>query len=87
VFAAVCAVECIGLAYRLRWAVYLTILTTVSLIPVEIWWLSGHPGRIKEIALAVNVAVALSLFGTLIRARFAERRARKYAGAAARASV
>ena len=87
VSAAVCAVECVGLAYRVRWAVYLTVLTTVFLIPVEIWWLSGHPGRIKEIALAVNVAVALSLFGTLIRARFAERRARKYAGAAARASV
>jgi len=87
VFAAMCAVECVGLAYRARWAVYLTIVTTVCLIPVEIWWLSGHPGRIKEIALAFNVAVALSLSGTLIRARFAERRARKYAGAAARVSV
>jgi uncharacterized membrane protein (DUF2068 family)/tRNA A-37 threonylcarbamoyl transferase component Bud32 len=69
------AVEAIGLAYRLRAAVYLTVTTTIGLIPVEVWWLSHHPGRVKEIALAINAAVAVSLCGTLLRARFAARRA------------
>ena len=68
-------VEAIGLACRLRAAVYLTVTTTIGLIPVEVWWLSHHPGRMKEIALAVNAAVAVSLCGTLLRARFAARRA------------
>lgn len=80
------AIEAIGLAYRLRAAVYLTILTTVALIPVELWWLSKHPGRTKEIALAVNVAVALCLCGTLIQAGLRARRAR-HAAVAARASI
>ncbi len=80
------AVEAIGLAYRLRAAVYLTVATTIALIPVEIWWLSRHPGRLKEIALAVNVAVALSLCGTLVQARLRARRAR-HAQIAARASI
>src|SRR5262249_46506063 len=45
------AVEAVGLAVRLRVAVYLTIVATVAVIPVEIWWLHQHPGRVKEIAL------------------------------------
>jgi serine/threonine protein kinase len=85
VFGGIHAVEAIGLALRLRDAVYLSIATTVALIPVEVWWLSKHPGRLKEIALAVNVAVAVSLGTTLIHARLRARRA--HAMAAARASV
>jgi uncharacterized membrane protein (DUF2068 family)/tRNA A-37 threonylcarbamoyl transferase component Bud32 len=80
------AVEAIGLAYRIRAAVYLTVTTTIALIPVEVWWLWHHPGRLKEGALAVNAAVALSLCGTLLWARFAARRALGTA-VASRASV
>jgi uncharacterized membrane protein (DUF2068 family)/tRNA A-37 threonylcarbamoyl transferase component Bud32 len=80
-----CAVEALGLAYRLKAAVYLTILTTVALLPVEVWWLWHHPGRVQEIALALNVAVAVLLIATLVRARFAARRARRRAVVAARA--
>ncbi len=75
VLGGVCAIEAIGLAYRLRAAVYLTVATTVALIPVEVWWLLHHPGRVKEIALAVNAAVVLTLCGTLLWGRFAARRA------------
>jgi uncharacterized membrane protein (DUF2068 family)/tRNA A-37 threonylcarbamoyl transferase component Bud32 len=81
------AVEAVGLSLRLRGAVYLTIVSTVALIPIEIWWLSRHPGRLKEIALAINVAVALSLCGTLIQARVRARRARRHGVAAARLPV
>ncbi len=81
-------IEGVGLACRLRAAVYLTVLTTIALIPVEVWWLWQHPGRLKEVALAVNVAVAVLLTGTIVRARFAARRARRHTGAAtARVSV
>ena len=75
-------IEGIGLACRLRAAVYLTVLTTIALIPVEVWWLWQHPGRLKEVALAVNVAVAVLLTGTIVRARFAARRARRHTRAA-----
>lgn len=77
------AVEAIGLALRLPAAVYLTIASTLALIPVEIWWLSHHPGRLKEIALAINVAVAVSLCGTVIHAGLR----RRHAVAAARLPV
>jgi len=73
------AVEAVGLAVRLRAAVYLTIAATIALIPVEIWWLQQHPGRVKEIALAINVAVALTLCGTAIQATLRARRARREA--------
>jgi uncharacterized membrane protein (DUF2068 family)/tRNA A-37 threonylcarbamoyl transferase component Bud32 len=73
------AVESVGLAVRLRAAVYLTIVATVALIPVEIWWLRQHPGRIKEIALAVDVAVVLTLCGTAIQSSVRARRARREA--------
>jgi serine/threonine protein kinase len=76
------SVEAIGLALRLRAAVYVTIGATIALIPVEIWWLFGHPGRLKEIALAVNVAVAFSLCGGLIQGRLRARRARRHMAAA-----
>jgi serine/threonine protein kinase len=86
VLGALYAVEAIGLAKRLQWAVWLTVITTTALIPVEIGWLWHHPGRLKEVALAVNAAVAVSLAWTLIRARFAARRAR-HAVATARVTV
>ncbi len=82
-FGGLYTIEGIGLACRLRAAVYLTVLTTVALIPVEVWWLWQHPGRLKEVALAVNVAVAVLLTGTIVRDRFAARRARRHTGAAA----
>jgi len=81
------AVEAIGLALRIRAAMYLTIASTVALIPVEIWWLQQHPGRFKEVALAINVAVALTLCGTLIQDSLRARRARRHAMAAARLPV
>jgi serine/threonine-protein kinase len=81
------AIEAIGLAKRMQWAVWLTVVTTTALIPVEIGWLWHHPGRLKEVALAVNAAVAVSLAWTLIRARFAARRARRGVVATARVPV
>jgi uncharacterized membrane protein (DUF2068 family)/tRNA A-37 threonylcarbamoyl transferase component Bud32 len=81
------AIEAIGLAFRLRAAVYLTVATTIGLIPVEVWWLWHHPGRAKEAALAVNAAVALSLFGPLLWASLVARRAKRHAVAAARVPV
>ena len=78
-FGALHAVEAVGLALRLRAAVYLTIVATIAVIPVELWWLSNHPGRIKEIALAVDVAVVLTLCGTAIQAGLRTRRARREA--------
>ena len=87
-FGALHAVEAIGLALRLRAAVYLTIVATIAVIPVQLWWLSNHPGRVKEIVLAVDVAVVLTLCGTAIQAGLRARRARREAALpAARVSI
>jgi uncharacterized membrane protein (DUF2068 family) len=73
------AVEAVGLALRLRAVVYLTIVATIAVIPVELWWLSNHPGRIREIVLAVDVAVVVTLCGTVVQAGLRARRARREA--------
>jgi uncharacterized membrane protein (DUF2068 family) len=78
-------VEAIGLAARLRAVVYLTIATTLALIPFELWEIMRSPARVKEIALALNVAVAVLLLWTLARERFGAGHAPH--AAATRASV
>jgi uncharacterized membrane protein (DUF2068 family) len=80
------AIESLGLAARLRAAVYLTVVATLALLPFEVWEIMQHPGHLKEALLAVNAAVAASLGATLVRGGLRARRAR-HAMAAARVSV
>src|SRR5262249_46382701 len=66
-YAALYVTEGIGLWLGERWAEYLTLVATASLIPFELWELSRGPGAAKFAALAINVAIVAYLW-RLVRA-------------------
>jgi uncharacterized membrane protein (DUF2068 family) len=55
------AVEGIGLLAGKRWAEWLTVLATASLVPFEVWEAAHRPGTIKLLVIVVNVAVVYFL--------------------------
>jgi uncharacterized membrane protein (DUF2068 family) len=57
VYATVEGIEAIGLWYAKRWAEYLTLIVTASLLPVEVYELAHHVTPFKVLAFVVNVAV------------------------------
>ncbi|MFL5347341.1 MAG: DUF2127 domain-containing protein [Hyalangium sp.] len=61
-YAAVFTVEGVGLLMRRRWAEYLTIGVTASLLPFEIYECIHHFTATKVATLVVNVAVLVYLF-------------------------
>jgi uncharacterized membrane protein (DUF2068 family) len=61
VYALVEGVEAVGLWYGKRWAEYLTLIVTASLLPVEIHELANHITPFKIIAFVLNVAVVAYL--------------------------
>lgn len=60
-YAALFTCEGLGLAFRKRWAEYLTIISTASLLPIEIYELIRRPGPEKVLILVVNLAVVAYL--------------------------
>src|SRR6516165_8363605 len=58
-----------GLALRKRWAEYLTIISTSSLLPLEIFELVKGPSIAKLVLLGVNLAVVAYLVFELRRGR------------------
>ncbi len=69
VYAALFAVEGIGLLMKKRWAEYLTVVITTSFIPLEIYELVRHFSAAKVIALGLNVIVVVYLLVRLRRER------------------
>ena len=55
------AVEGVGLWLAKRWAEYLTVIVTGSLIPFEIYELTQRMTVVRALALVVNVAVVIYL--------------------------
>ncbi len=60
-YAALFLTEGTGLMLRKRWAEYFTIITTASLIPLEIYELFKHFTSVKLLVLAINVAIVIYL--------------------------
>jgi uncharacterized membrane protein (DUF2068 family) len=60
-YAAIEAVEGVGLAMRRRWAEYLTVLATGVLIPFEVVEVAARPTPFRAGALLVNVAIVVYL--------------------------
>jgi len=58
-----------GLALRKRWAEYLTVISTSSLLPLEIFELVRRPSTAKLVLLGVNLAVVAYLVFELRRSR------------------
>src|SRR5438132_5655736 len=67
IYSAVFLTEGVGLALRQRWAEYLTIVTTASLLPLEVYELAKHFGIGKGVALVINLAVVAYLILELRR--------------------
>jgi uncharacterized membrane protein (DUF2068 family) len=67
VYAGIFLVEGVGLAFRKRWAEYFTIITTSSLLPIEIYELIRKASVGRSFALAVNLAVVAYLIYELRR--------------------
>jgi uncharacterized membrane protein (DUF2068 family) len=67
-YAALFAIEGTGLWLERRWAEYLTLVATLSLVPIELAELARRPGSGVVSALILNLAVAAYLWWR-IRAR------------------
>jgi uncharacterized membrane protein (DUF2068 family) len=65
IYAAVFVVEGWGLWRGKRWAEYLTVVVTASLIPLEIWEILRHFTWLRVAAFAVNVAIVWYLIRLL----------------------
>jgi uncharacterized membrane protein (DUF2068 family) len=61
--------EGVGLALRKRWAEYLTIISTASLMPIEVLEIYKKPSAAKVALLLVNLAVVVYLVFQLRRNR------------------
>ena len=68
-YAALFATEGVGLWRERRWAEYLTIIATGSLIPFEVWEMVQRPTPMRFAAFALNVVVVLYLIVRLRRPR------------------
>jgi uncharacterized membrane protein (DUF2068 family) len=60
-YAAVFATEGIGLWMQKRWAEWLTVIITASLIPLEVWELMFRPTLGKAVVLVANTAIVIYL--------------------------
>lgn len=69
IYASVFLVEGWGLWREKRWAEYLTVIVTASLIPVEIWEILRHVTWVKVSAFAANAAIVVYLVYLLRRTR------------------
>jgi uncharacterized membrane protein (DUF2068 family) len=67
IYAGIFLIEGVGLALRKRWAEYFTIITTSSLLPIEIYELAKRVNIGKSVALMVNLAVVAYLVFELRR--------------------
>lgn len=67
IYATLFAVEGWGLWRGKRWAEYLTVFATASLIPFEVWELARHVTPLKIAAIAVNVAIVVYLWRVVRR--------------------
>jgi uncharacterized membrane protein (DUF2068 family) len=67
VYAGIFLVEGVGLALQKRWAEYFTIITTSSLLPIEIYEVARRVSIGRSLALAINLAVVAYLIFELRR--------------------
>jgi len=68
-YSCLCAVEGLGLWWEKRWAQYVVVAATLSVVPFELVALARHPSYTRLTALLVNLAVAAYLIHCLRNTR------------------
>jgi uncharacterized membrane protein (DUF2068 family) len=68
-YSALFLTEGVGLALRKRWAEYLTIVSTASLLPLEIYEIVRQVSALKIIVLLANIAIVIYLIMEVRRTR------------------
>jgi uncharacterized membrane protein (DUF2068 family) len=76
VYAALFATEGVGLLLKKRWAEYLTIVITISFLPLEIYELVHHSSVAKVVTLVLNALVAIYLIVRVTSSKTSARAAR-----------
>lgn len=71
-YAALFLTEGLGLAFRKRWAEYLTIVSTASLLPFEAYEIVKQVNAVRILLLLVNIAVVIYLVLEVRRPRHDE---------------
>ncbi|HET8924486.1 MAG TPA: DUF2127 domain-containing protein [Candidatus Acidoferrum sp.] len=69
IYSAIFLTEGVGLALAKRWAEYFTIISTASLMPLEMYVIIKHVSLGRIFALLINVAVVVYLVRELRRTR------------------
>ena len=69
IYAALLLVEGIGLCLRMRWAEYLTIGITSSLLPLEFYELYQELTLPRVVITVVNIVIVIYLVARLVRRR------------------
>lgn len=64
-YAAVFLVEGVGLLLRRRWAEYLTVIATASLLPLEVYELVERVRTARALIVVANLAIVLYLIARL----------------------
>ena len=67
VYAAVFAIEGVGLLLRKGWAEVMTVIVTTSFVPLEVYELIEHPSWAKVAVIGFNIAVVIYLVRRLRR--------------------
>ena len=68
-YSALFLTEGVGLALRKRWAEYLTIISTASLLPLEIYEIAKRVDAARIVVLLVNIAIVVYLVIEVRRTR------------------
>ena len=76
VYAGLFLTEGIGLCLLKRWAEWVTVIITSSLVPLEIYEIFHRPTAIKVLVLLVNIAVVAYLIYHINHGRGRERKSR-----------
>ncbi|QEH36942.1 hypothetical protein OJF2_55270 [Aquisphaera giovannonii] len=66
-YAALRVVEGVAILRGRRWGEFLIVVSSVSLLPLEVWEIARHGGPIRVGALALNLAIVAYLVGRLGR--------------------
>jgi uncharacterized membrane protein (DUF2068 family) len=62
VYAAMFAIEGIGLLLLKHWAEWMAVITTSGLIPIEVYEMIERPSWLKVLAMVVNIAIVVYLY-------------------------